>query len=99
MGVPIKSKRIAPAAALLIAAAVNSSSHGGQFIGNIYLPATVKIVQHALTRQYIASHLEDDKAFMVKNFGSGRGIENIKACTPDIVVAPGSTVSLDLGDK
>ena len=36
---------------------------------------------------------------MVKNFGSGRGIENIKARAPDIVVAPGSTVSLDLGDK
>ncbi|GAB2857740.1 hypothetical protein GCM10027277_27710 [Pseudoduganella ginsengisoli] len=79
--------------------AVNTSSHGDHSYGNMYLPATVKIVQHAVTRQYIAGHLEDDKAFMVKNFGSGRGIEHIKARSPDIVVAAGSTVSLDLGDK
>jgi cyclase len=79
--------------------AVNTSSHGDHSFGNMYLPANTKIVQHAVTRQYIAGHLEDDKAFMVKNFGSGRGIENIKARTPDIVVAAGSTVSLDLGDK
>lgn len=79
--------------------AVNTSSHGDHSFGNMYLPANTKIVQHAVTRQYIAGHLEDDKAFMVKNFGSGRGIEPIKARAPDIVVASGSTVSLDLGDK
>lgn len=79
--------------------AINTSSHGDHSYGNMYLPATVKIVQHAATGKYIAHHLEDDKAFMVKNFGTGRGIENIKARQADILVAPGSTVSLDLGDK
>jgi cyclase len=43
--------------------------------------------------------LSDDKAFMIKNFGTGRGIEEIKARTGDILVAPMATVSLDLGGK
>ncbi|MYN06046.1 MBL fold metallo-hydrolase [Pseudoduganella aquatica] len=79
--------------------AVNTSSHGDHSYGNMYLPVSVKVVQHAATRSYIEQHLEDDKAFMLQHFGSGRGIEPIKARTGDILVGPGATVSLDLGGK
>lgn len=77
--------------------ALNTSSHGDHSFGNMYLPASVKIIQHAAAAQYIHQHLEDDKAFMLKHFGAGRGIETIKARSADILVAKGATVSLDLG--
>jgi cyclase len=79
--------------------AVNTSAHGDHSFGNMFLPKSTRIVQHANTRTYIDKHLGDDKAFMIKNFGTGRGIEEIKARTGDILVAPMATVSLDLGGK
>ncbi len=79
--------------------AVNTSSHGDHSFGNMYMPAATRIVQHAATRTYIDKHLADDKAFMIKNFGTGRGIEPIQARTGDILVAPMSTLMLDLGGK
>jgi glyoxylase-like metal-dependent hydrolase (beta-lactamase superfamily II) len=79
--------------------AVNTSSHGDHAYGNMYLPARTVIVQHAQTRRYVDEHLADDKAFMLKHFGTGRGIEQIKARTGDVLVAKGATVTLDLGGK
>jgi len=79
--------------------AVNTSSHGDHSYGNVYLPAATKIVQHVNTKAYIENHLADDKAFMIQNFGAGRGIEEIKARQPDLLVGAGSRISLDLGDK
>lgn len=79
--------------------AVNTSAHGDHSFGNMYLPATTRIVQHENTSDYIAKHLEDDKAFMIKNFGTGRGIEDIKSRAADILVAPMSRVIIDLGGK
>lgn len=79
--------------------AVNTSAHGDHSFGNMYLPASTRIVQHANTRTYVDKHLGDDKEFMIKNFGKGRGIEEIAARTGDILVAPMATVSLDLDGK
>ena len=79
--------------------AVNTSAHGDHSYGNMFLPASTRIVQHVNTRTYIEKHLGDDKAFMIKNFGAGRGIEEINARTGDILVAPMAKVSLDLGGK
>jgi cyclase len=79
--------------------AVNTSAHGDHSFGNMYMPEATRIVQHRKTSLSISKHLEDDKAFMIKNFGAGRGIEPIKARAADIVVAPMSTVSIDLGGK
>jgi cyclase len=79
--------------------AVNTSAHGDHSFGNMYLPNSTRIVQHANTRSYIAKHLEDDKAFMIKYFGAGRGIEAIKQREADILVSPMSRLSLDLGGK
>lgn len=79
--------------------AVNTSSHGDHAYGNMYLPAGSVVVQHAHTRGYLDAHLADDKAFMIKHFGTGRGIEEIKARTGDVLVAAGGTVTLDLGGK
>ena len=79
--------------------AVNTSSHGDHSFGNMFLPASTRIVQHAHTGSYIAKHLEDDKAFMIKNFGTGRGIEPIQARTADILVPAMGRTTLDLGGK
>ncbi len=79
--------------------AVNTSSHGDHSFGNMYLPASTQVVQHSAARNYIDKHLADDKAFMLKNFGAGRGIEPIQARLGDVMVAPMSTVVLDLGGK
>lgn len=79
--------------------AVNTSAHGDHSFGNMYLAKSTRIIQHVNTRNYLANHLEDDKAFMLKYFGTGRGIEGIKPREADILVAAGSRVSLDLGGK
>ena len=79
--------------------AVNTSAHGDHSFGNMYLSPGTKIVQHINTKKYVDKHLEDDKAFMIKNFGTGRGIEPIKARSGDVLVPSGGRVTLDLGGK
>ncbi|MFZ5843839.1 MAG: MBL fold metallo-hydrolase [Pseudomonadota bacterium] len=79
--------------------AVNTSAHGDHSFGNMYLPATTKIVQHSHTQRYIAAHLADDKAFMMQYFGTGRGIESIQARPADILLPEGGRLQLDLGGK
>lgn len=78
--------------------AVNTSAHGDHSFGNMYMPASTRIIQHASTNTYLKHHLGDDKKFMIQYFGSGRGIE-IKARTADILVAPMAKLTLDLGGK
>lgn len=84
---------------LPISFAVNTSSHGDHSFGNMYLPSTTSIIQHQNASRYIGEHLDDDKAFMIKNFGTGRGIEEIKARQADILVPTNGRVTLDLGEK
>jgi glyoxylase-like metal-dependent hydrolase (beta-lactamase superfamily II) len=79
--------------------AVNTSAHGDHSYGNMYLPPETTIIQHINTKNYIDQHLDDDKAFMIKNFGAGRGIEQIQPRTGDVLVPPGGSVTLDLGGK
>ena len=79
--------------------AVNTSAHGDHSFGNMYLPPGTMIVQHVNTKNYIDRHLDDDKAFMIKNFGAGRGIEAIKARSGDVLVPAGGRVILELGGK
>ena len=84
---------------LPIAYAVNTSSHGDHSFGNMYLPLATRIVQHQRSAEFIGSHLEEDKAFMIKNFGAGRGIEAIKARSGDVLVGDGGSLTIDLGGK
>lgn len=77
--------------------AVNTSAHGDHSFGNMYLPKATKIIQHQRTAQYIAHHLEDDKKFMIQNFGAGRGIESIQGRSADIIIPRGGKIALDLG--
>lgn len=84
---------------LPISIAVNTSSHGDHSFGNMYLPATTFIIQHENASRYISAHIEDDKAFMIKNFGTGRGIEEIKARKADILVPANGRITLDLGGR
>jgi cyclase len=79
--------------------AVNTSFHGDHSYGNMYLSPQTKIIQHQSTKLYVDEHLADDKAFMIQNFSAGRGIEEIKARTGDILVKAGDTLSIDLGGK
>ena len=79
--------------------AVNTSAHGDHWYGNMYLPSATRIIQHVHAREYIDAHLADDKAFMIKNFGAGRGIEEIKPRTGDVLIGDGGSITLDLGGK
>lgn len=77
---------------------VNTSYHGDHSYGNQYLPEGVDIIQHANTAAYIGTNIEADKAFMIRNFGEGRGIEEIVATDADILVGTGGSLTVNLGD-
>tara|TARA_R110002124_G_scaffold61155_6_gene167509 strand:+ start:267 stop:1226 length:960 start_codon:yes stop_codon:yes gene_type:complete len=76
---------------------VNTSFHGDHSYGNQYLPDSIDIIQHVNTAAYIRSNLEADKAFMMQNFGQGRGIEEIVATEADILVGESSSLTINLG--
>jgi glyoxylase-like metal-dependent hydrolase (beta-lactamase superfamily II) len=65
----------------------------------MFLPRETRLVQHEQTARFVATHLEQDKAFMLQHFGKGRGIEPIRAREPDIVVPVGGRLVLDLGGR
>jgi len=77
--------------------AVNTSFHGDHSYGNAYLPEDVVIIQHAATADYIAGHFAEDTAFMIQNFGAGRGIEEVTPTPADLLVGAGGALSVDLG--
>lgn len=77
--------------------AVNTSFHGDHSYGNQYLAESIDIIQHVKTKDYIDSHFEADVAFMIENFGEGRGIEEIKPTDADILVGEGGSLSINLG--
>jgi cyclase len=87
------------AAGLPLLYAINTSSHGDHSFGNMYLPPETRLVQHEQTARLIDTHLEQDKAFMLQNFGTGRGIESIRSREPDILVPAGGKLVLDLGGR
>ena len=87
------------AAGLPLLYAVNTSSHGDHSFGNMFLPRDTRLVQHEQTARFIATHLEQDKAFMLQHFGKGRGIEPIRAREPDILVPASGKLVLDLGGR
>lgn len=91
------ASKVAPGLPLLYA--VNTSSHGDHSFGNMYLPRETRLVQHEQTARLIDTHLEQDKAFMLQNFGKGRGIEPIRAREPDILLPTGGKLVLDLGGR
>jgi len=92
-------KLIGEVSTLPISFAINTSAHGDHSYGNMYLPSATSVIQYQNASRYISEHLEDDKAFMIKNFGEGRGIEPIKARTGDIVIPSGGRLTLDLGAR
>lgn len=77
---------------------VNTSFHGDHSYGNQYVDEQVDIIQHANTAAYIGENIEADKAFMIQNFGAGRGIEDIVATDADILVGEGGRLTIDMGD-
>jgi len=76
---------------------VNTSYHGDHSYGNFYVPEAVDIIQHANTADYIGSQFKADTAFMIQNFGKGRGIEDVKPVAADILVSQGGSITIDLG--
>lgn len=79
--------------------AVNTSAHGDHSYGNMYLSPQTKVIQYEHTKTYVEQHLADDKAFMIQNFGAGRGIEEIEARTRDMLVETAKSITVDLDDK
>lgn len=76
---------------------VNTSAHGDHSYGNFYVAEDVDIIQHANSAAYIAANFEADTAFMIQNFGAGRGIEEIEPTDADILVGEGGRLTVDLG--
>ena len=68
---------------------VNTSFHGDHSYGNYVFPNDAVIIQHAYTKEYVNAHFEDDRAFMMENFGAGRGIEEVVAETGDVLIPEG----------
>jgi glyoxylase-like metal-dependent hydrolase (beta-lactamase superfamily II) len=79
--------------------AVNTSFHGDHSYGNMYLPEDARIIQHVFTKQYIGNHFEGDTKFMIKNFGQGRGIEEISPVAADVLIPKDGKLIIDLGGK
>lgn len=82
-----------------ISFAVNTSAHGDHSFGNMYLPESTVVIQHQNTSRYIREHLEEDKAFMIKYFGTGRGIELIRGRAANVLIQKDGRLALDLGGK
>ena len=87
------------ATSLPISYAINTSAHGDHSYGNMYLPAASRVIQHANARNFIEKSLDADKKFMIQNFGTNRGIEEIRPRPADIVIPAGGRLTLDLGGK
>jgi cyclase len=79
--------------------AINTSYHGDHSYGNMYLSKETEIIQHANAKAYIDEHFKADTAFMIQNFGKGRGIEEIVPRTGDILIPEGGKLVIDLGGK
>ena len=78
---------------------VNTSFHGDHSYGNYIFSAATTIIQHAVTKAFVDEHFEKDTAFMIHNFGAGRGIEEVVPRTGDILIPEGGSLVLDLGGK
>ncbi|MGN6825934.1 MBL fold metallo-hydrolase [Paucibacter sp. M5-1] len=79
--------------------ALNTSYHGDHSYGNMYFPKSTVIIQHEETKKYISTKFEDDTKFMMGAFGKGRGIEEIKPRTGDVLIPTGGAMQLDLGGR
>ena len=79
--------------------AVNTSAHGDHSYGNMYLPKDTIVIQHSNTQKYVSKNFKADTEFMIKNFGKGRGIEEIIPRTGDILVETNGKIKIDLGGK
>ncbi len=79
--------------------AVNTSFHGDHAYGNMYFPKSTTIIQHEATKAYVDAHFEDDTKFMIGALGKGRGIEEIKPRTGDVLIPKGGALQLDLGGR
>lgn len=79
--------------------ALNTSYHGDHSYGNMYFPKSTVIIQHEETKKYISTKFEDDTKFMIGAFGKGRGIEQIKPRTGDVLVPKGGMMQVDLGGR
>lgn len=79
--------------------AMNTSYHGDHSYGNMYFPKSTVIIQHEETKKYISTKFEADTKFMIGAFGKGRGIEEIKPRTGDVLIPKGGMMQLDLGGR
>jgi glyoxylase-like metal-dependent hydrolase (beta-lactamase superfamily II) len=78
---------------------VNTSFHGDHSYGNYVFSPSTTIIQHAVTKAFVDEHFEKDTAFMIQNFGAGRGIEEVVPRTGDILIPEGGSLVIDLGGK
>ena len=73
---------------------INTSYHGDHCYGNFVFPKTACVIQHPATREYVAEHFDEDRAFMLQYFGRGRGIEEVIPRDADLLVEDNLTIDL-----
>lgn len=78
---------------------VNTSYHGDHSYGNYAFPATVTVIQHENTKAYVDRNIDEDKQFMIQNFGAGRGIEEAVPRTGDVLIPTGGQLTIDIGGQ
>jgi cyclase len=74
--------------------AINTSYHGDHSFGNAFLPDDVQIVQHRGTTEHITANFAEDLEFMMANFGTDQGIDEVDPVPADIEVDDIWTVDL-----
>ncbi len=77
--------------------AVNTSDHGDHCFGNYLLPTSTLIIQNEYAKENLAKNYDGIKQFMVKLFGTDRGIENTVFRPADIVIPKNSNLKIDMG--
>ena len=76
--------------------AVNTSFHGDHSFGNAFLPKDVMVVQHERAASHIASHFQEEKAFIEGALGTDQGIDEAGPRPPDLAVGDDGW-TIDLG--
>ncbi|MBO2009973.1 MBL fold metallo-hydrolase [Hymenobacter negativus] len=77
--------------------AVNTSDHGDHCFTNYLLPASTLIIQNEFAKENLRQNYAGIKQFMVRLFGTGRGIEATTYRPADITIAKNNSLKLDLG--
>lgn len=79
--------------------AINTSDHGDHCFSNYLLPSSTIIIQNEFAKENLAKNYEYIKQFMVRLFGTGRGIDATVFRPADVVIPKNSNLKIDMGNN